>query len=314
MAASNAKGEGGAGRSAAGLAVDGTDAALLAEIETLQLNARNAAHGALAGIHRSLRRGSSIEFSEHKVYTPGDDIRHIDWHAYAKTDRYHVKQFEDETNITLELIVDHSGSMAFCADDRPSKLETTRLLAAALGYLALRQGDAAGLLTYATDVTDELPARASSAHLVELLGRLARLSAGGQTGVRRSIDHFAQRTRRRTVAIIISDLFDPDPELMPAFRRLSARRHDVAVLHLLDAAEIEFPYENPSLFHSMEDGRKLFVHPRTLRAAYVEEMKRFLADVGRRMSEAGIDYHLVDTREPPSQVLGRFLRGRETRG
>jgi uncharacterized protein (DUF58 family) len=136
MAASNAKGEGGTGRGVAGLAVDGTDAALLAEIETLQLNARNAAHGALAGIHRSLRRGSSIEFSEHKVYTPGDDIRHIDWHAYAKTDRYHVKQFEDETNITLELIVDHSGSMAFCADDRPSKLETTRLLAAALGYLA----------------------------------------------------------------------------------------------------------------------------------------------------------------------------------
>jgi hypothetical protein len=101
---------------------------------------------------------------------------------------------------------------------------------------------------------------------------------------------------------------------MQAFRRLSARRHDVAVLHVLDAAEIEFPYENPSLFHSMEDTRKLFVHPRTLRAAYVDEMKRFLASTSRQMSEAAIDYHLVDTREPAAQVLGRFLRGRETRG
>ena len=113
--------------------------------------------------------------------------------------------------------------------------------------------------------------------------------------------------------MIISDLFDPDPGLLDAFRRLSARRHDVAVLHLLDTAELEFPYDNPSLFHSMEDDRKLFVHPRTLRTAFVSEMRRFLDDLGRRMAEAGIDYHRVDTREPPAQVLGRFLRGREGR-
>ncbi len=291
----------------------GSEAALLAEIETLQLNARRVAHGALAGIHRSLRRGSSIEFSEHKVYTPGDDIRHIDWRAFAKTDRYHVKQFEDETNITVELIVDHSGSMEFASGDGASKLDVARLIAAALGYLALRQGDAAGLLTFAEQVTDELPARATSAHLVELLGRLTRLTPAGHTGVTRCIDHFAQRTRRRAVAIVISDLFDPDPDLINAFRRLSARRHDVAVLHLLDPAEVEFPYENPSLFVSMEDDRRLFVHPRTLRTAYVEEMQTFLADIGRRMAEAGIDYHRIDTHEPAAQILGRFLRGREGR-
>lgn len=301
------------GRAATDLPLAGGDAALLAEIETLQLNARRAAHGALAGIHRSLRRGSSIEFSEHKVYTPGDDIRHIDWRAFAKTDRYHIKQFEDETDITVEIIVDHSGSMAFASGDGPTKLEVARRIAAALGYLALRQGDAAGLLTYAEQVTDELPARATSAHLVELLGRLTRLTPSGRTSVARCIDHFAQRTRRRAVAIVISDLFDPDPDLINAFRRLSARRHDVAVLHLLDPAEIDFPYENPSLFVSMEDERRLFVHPRTLRTAYVTEMQKFLADTGRQMAEAGIDYHQIDTREPAAQVLGRFLRGREGR-
>ncbi len=120
------------GRAASDLPLSGGDAALLAEIETLQLNARRAAHGALAGIHRSLRRGSSIEFSEHKVYTPGDDIRHIDWRAFAKTDRYHVKQFEDETNITVELILDHSGSMEFASGDGASKLDVARLLDAEL--------------------------------------------------------------------------------------------------------------------------------------------------------------------------------------
>jgi uncharacterized protein (DUF58 family) len=295
------------------LPVDGVDADLLAEIETLQLEARQAAHGALSGMHRSLRRGSSIEFSEHKLYTPGDDIRHIDWHAYAKTDRYHVKQFEDETNIVVELLVDHSGSMAFSSGDRRPKIDAARTLAAALGYLALRQGDAAGLVTFAAGVTEELPARATSAHLTELLTRLVQVRVEGPTGIARCIDTFAQRNRRRAVAIVITDLFDPSPELMPAFRRLVARRHDVAVLHLLDPAEIEFPYESPSLFASMEDARRLFVHPRTLRAAFVTEMTRFLDDTARHMSEAGIDYQRVDTREPLGNVLGAFLRGRDRR-
>jgi uncharacterized protein (DUF58 family) len=301
-------------RQATALPMEGIDAALLADIETLQLNARNAAHGALAGMHRSLRRGSSIEFSEHKVYAPGDDIRHIDWRAYAKTDRYHVKQFEDETNIVVELIVDHSGSMGFASPGRPAKLDIARTLAAALSYLALRQGDAAGLITFAEKVSDELPPRATSVHLMEVLTRLVRLSAGGPTGVARCIDSFAQRSRRRAVAILISDLFDADPELPASVRRLCAQRHDVAVLHLLDPAELEFPYENPSLFVSMEDERRLFVHPRTLRSAFVSEMRRYLDATARQMSEAGVDYHPMVSNTDPAQALAAFLRGRERRG
>ena len=296
------------------LPMEGVDPAILAEVETLQLNAREVAHGALAGMHRSLRRGTAIEFSEHKLYSPGDDIRHVDWRAFAKTDRYHVKQFEDETNLSVEIIVDHSGSMGFASPERQPKLAYARTLAAALGYLALRQGDAAGLTTYATDVSSELPARATSAHLMELLQKLARLEAAGAPGTARCVDQFAQRTRRRSVAIVLSDLFDPDPNLMVAFRRLAARRHDVAVLHLLDPYELTFPYENPSLFLSMEDERKLFIHPRTLRQTFVAEMQKFLTDIGRRMAEAGIDYHQVNTADPPAQVLGSFLRGRERRG
>lgn len=301
---------------------EGPDAEILAEIEGLQLVARQVAQGALAGMHRSRNRGSSIEFSEHKLYTPGDDIRHIDWRAFAKTDRFHVKQFEDETHIRVELLIDHSGSMAFCSeqatratpDGRPqSKLDYARTVAAALSYLALRQGDATGVFTFAADVTDELPARSSSSHLLEILSRLARIRPATTTGIVRSIDHFSQSHRRQTLAVVLSDLFDPDPELLTVFTRLAARRHDVVMLHILDPAEIDFPYDNPATFVSMEDDRRLFVHPRTLRNAFIAEMRAFTDRTARQMLEAGIDYRVVDTQYPPTQVLAELLRSREAR-
>jgi uncharacterized protein (DUF58 family) len=296
----------------------GPDAQLLAEIESLLLASKQAAHGATAGMHRSRRRGTSSEFSEHKLYTPGDDVRHIDWRAYAKTDRFHVKQFEDETNLRVELLVDHSGSMAFTGEEpgatpRPTKLAYAKVLAGALSYLALRQGDATGLITFASEISDDLPPRATSSHLMEILTRLTRLAPSTTTGIVRSLDRFAQTQKRRTVTVLISDLFDPSPDLRDSFRRLAARRHDVVVLHVLDGAEIEFPYENPSTFVSMEDDRRLFVHPRTLRAAYVSEMKKFLADTARFMAECRIDYRLVDTRQQAGLVLGEFLRARQAR-
>ena len=291
------------------------DSTILAEIEGLYLTSRHAAQGALAGMHRSLRRGTSIEFSEHKVYTPGDDIRHIDWRAFAKTDRFHVKQFEDETNLRIEILVDHSGSMAFRSGEGEahSKLSFTKVVSGALSYLALRQGDATGLCTFAEKITDELPPRASSSHLMEMLSRLARVEGMGSSGITQSIDQFAQRRRRRTVAIVLSDLFDPNPDLLGAFRRLAARRHDVTVFHVLDPWEVDFPYENPSIFHSIEDDRRLFVHPRTLRSAYTEEMKAFLERTATSMSEIGIDYRLAITNNAPARVLGDFLRTRAAR-
>lgn len=290
----------------------GLDPQLLAEIESLHLLSRQAAQGALAGMHRSQRRGTSIEFSEHRLYTPGDEIRHIDWHAYAKTDRFHIKQFEDETHLVVELLIDHSASMGFVGNGTGlAKLAYARVLAAALAHLALRQSDATGLTAFAREVTDTLPPRTHSAHLMEILARLARLQPTDTTGIAACIDHFAQTRRRRTVAILFSDLFDPNPELLSAFRRLQAQRHDVVVLHVLDPAELDFPYELPATFHSLEDERKLFVHPRTLRQTYVTEMRRYLESTARRMMEIGIDYHTVRTDEIPAEVLGTFLRARQ---
>ncbi|MEK7704273.1 MAG: DUF58 domain-containing protein [Myxococcota bacterium] len=282
----------------------------LSAIESLQLQAREAVEGALAGMHRSQRRGSSIEFSEHKLYAPGDDIRHIDWRAFAKTDRYHVKQFEDETNLTLEILVDHSGSMGFQEGALDSKLDYAKKLAAALGYLALRQGDATGLGTFSGDLTDELPARSSSGHLLEILTRLTRLAPQGPTHVAAALSDFAHRSRRRVVAVVLSDLFDPDPALLDALRLLAAHRHDIAVLQILSPAELSFPYDAPAQFASMEDARKLFVHPRALRTTFVREMQEFLARTERTLMECSIDYLRVTTDEPVGNVLGQFLRRR----
>lgn len=291
----------------------GPDAALLADIENLHLRAQLAVQGALAGMHRSLRRGTSIEFSEHKLYTPGDDVRHIDWRAVAKTDRHHIKQYEDETNLSLELLVDHSGSMRFASGGQPTKMDYARTLAGALSYLALRQGDATGLVTFASGDVNELPPRATSMHLMEILSRLVRLRADGATSLAKAVHRLAEGRKRRSVVVLISDLFDADPDLPNAFRRLAARRHDVAVLQLIDPAELSFPYETPSLFASMEDARRVFVHPRMLRHSYVNEMQRFLERTARELAEARIDYQRIDTSTGAAKSLGEFLRRRENR-
>ena len=283
---------------------------VLREIENLQLAARESASGIMAGVHRSLRRGTSVEFSEHKLYSPGDDIRHIDWSAYAKTDRFHVKQFEDETNLRIELLIDHSGSMGFKNGGSVSKLRYANTLAAAISYLTLRQGDSTGLVTFANTVTAELPPRSHSSHLLEILALLAQLSPAAETGVGPCLERFAQTRRKRTIAILFSDLLDPNPELPTLFRQLIACKHEVALLHILDPAELDFPYDNPAQFQSMEDERNLFIHPRILKNSYQREMKQFLEKTNNLLRTAGVDYHLITTDTAPQSALANFLRAR----
>jgi uncharacterized protein (DUF58 family) len=296
---------------------------ILERIENLQVVARQVAEGALSGMHVSKRHGSSIEFSEHKLYNPGDDIRHVDWRAYAKSDRLHIKRFEDETNLRLELVVDHSASMGFASDTATlqsgvsaapnSKLAFAQIIAAALGYLSLRQGDAVGLTCFSVQITTNLPPRAHSSHLREVLAQLAQLRPEGETRIVQSMEHVARKQSRASVVVVLSDLFDPSVELLPSLARLVARRHEVNVLHVLDPAELDFPYENPATFQSMEDPRKLFVHPRTLRPTYIEEMKRFVKEKEQRFGATGIHYNLVRTSEDPGKVIAAFLHARQSR-
>lgn len=286
---------------------------LLEEVENLLMAARKTASGLIAGMHRSLHRGTSVEFNEHKIYSPGDDLRHIDWRAYAKSDRFHIKQFEDETNLRIELLLDHSGSMNFQSHNLATKWEYTRNVAAAIAYLTLRQGDATGLITFSEKITAEVAPRANSSHLYQLLTQLSQTCPEGRTGVSDCLEQFAQSRRKQSLAIVISDLFDASTDMLSHFRNLVAARHEVVLLHILDPYEIDFPYENPSNFASMEDNRTLFVHPRILKKTYQKKMQAFLEQIQNTMRSYGIDYYLVKTNAPPRDTLAHILRSRASK-
>ena len=290
-----------------GFPAEGT---LLTDIDGLFLAARQTASGTLTGLHRSTRRGTSIEFSEHKLYTPGDDIKHIDWRAFAKTDKLHVKQFEDETNLRVELLIDHSGSMGFQGAQPLSKLDYAKVITASLAYLALRQSDATGLATFSTTISEQLPPRSKSSHLMEILNRLTALEASGETNLSATLEQFVRSRRRPTFTIVVTDLLDPSDTVMQMLRALTSRRHEVTVLQLLAPEEIDFPYENPAVFSSMEDARKLFVHPRTLRQRYVKAMAEHLEERKKQMQAAQIDYKLIRTDVAPREAIADLIKTR----
>ncbi len=285
------------------------DPALLARLSHLNFKARGVVEGVLTGLHRSPHHGSSVEFAQHREYEPGDELRHIDWKAYAKFDKYYVKQFEHETNLRAYLLVDASRSMAY-ASGPVSKLEYAKVLAASLAYLLVRQGDAVGLLTFADGVKDYVPVRSTTAHLSEVVSALERVGADGATDLGTAIDFLAERARRRALVVILSDLLDPDDRNLAALRRLRARKHDVAVLHLLDRAEVEFPFEDPTVFVGMEDDRRVQVDPLLIRESYLEEVERFVERTRRRLRESDVQYRRIVTDEAYDAAITGLLSER----
>lgn len=288
---------------------------VLNKLGNLSLRARRIVEGALTGLHRSPHHGASIEFAEHKEYTPGDDIRHIDWKAYGRFDKYYVKRFEQETNLQGHLLVDGSASMEYKSDDATwSKREYACVLAASLAYLLIRQQDSAGLLTFSEQPDEFVPPRATSSHLRYITQALERLRGQGGTDIVRALDHVAELGRRRSTVIVLSDLFDTSPELLDRLKRLRARGHDVAVFHILDPWELTFPFESLTEFEDLEDpSMRVVADPRGMRDAYLEEMDAFVAGVSKACREGDVDCVTVSTDQPPDRVLIRFLAGRMRR-
>jgi uncharacterized protein (DUF58 family) len=292
------------------------DPVALSRLGTLTLKARTVVEGALSGLHRSPHHGSSVEFAEHKEYSPGDEIRHIDWKAYGKFDRYYVKRFEEETELTCYLLLDCSGSMSYRGAGL-SKLEYGAYLCASLGYLLNRQQDRVGLLGFGGEEVYYLPPRQRANHLHDLLRAIEDLVAAGGKGTTR-IGGVLERVtelarRRRSLIILVSDLFDPAPELPQLLRRLRVQRHDVAVIQLLDADELELPFEGLTLFESLEDDRRLLADPRSVRSAYLRELNLFLGRIRRELAEGDVEHLLVPTAQPVERTLLDFLRARGRR-
>ncbi|MGF1509059.1 MAG: DUF58 domain-containing protein [Myxococcota bacterium] len=288
------------------------DAKTLAEIESLHLRARVVADSILAGVHRSRHHGTSAEFAEHKEYAPGDDLRNLDWRAYARLDRDFVKRFEDESNLRALCVVDSSGSMGYPVDDpsRLSKLAYACTCAAALTYVLARQGDAVGFASYAETLHILVPARARRGHTQELLAAISTLAASGPSRLQAVIDTLAEGLRQRTIVIIFSDLLDGGLEALDTLARLRARGHDVAVFHVMDPDELQFPFEDTTRFTSLEDDREVQIDGRAIRNAYLDEVQRFRRAAAQRCAASRVDYRLAPSDTAPGRLLADFLNER----
>jgi len=253
-----------------------------------------------------------VEFAEHKEYTPGDDIRHLDWKAYGRFDKYYVKQFEQETNLQGYLLLDTSGSMDYRSPDAAwSKRDYSSVLAASLAYLLVRQADAVGLLAFSDLPHTLVPPRATSAHLRHITTALEAVDGGGGTDVVAALDRLAEVARRRSTVFVFSDLFDTSPLLLDRLRQLRSRRHAVAVFQVLDPWELSFPFSDLTEMEDMEDPeRRIIVDPRGMREAYLEEMAALIDGMRRGCAEADVGYMTASTDMPPARVLLRFLAGR----
>jgi uncharacterized protein (DUF58 family) len=290
------------------------DPQAVAALGTMPLRARVIVEGALTGLHRARLHGSSVEFAEHKEYSPGDEIRHIDWKAYAKVDRYYVKQFEQESQLSAHLVLDASGSMAYRGDGL-AKLAYASYLLAALAYLLIRQRDKVGLTVFGDPAKDTyVPPRARATHLHDILAVLDQVwdgCAAGDESAAVALDRVAELTRRRrSLVVLASDLFDPDAAALTVLRRLRAQRHDVVLFHILDDHEIELPFEGLTVFESLEDDRRLLVNPVAVRRQYRRRLEEFLDQARTECASGGVDYHLIRTSQPLERTLLDFITQR----
>jgi len=284
--------------------------AALARLSGLSLVARTIVEGYLSGRHRSPYHGFSVEFSEYREYVPGDDLRHFDWKAYGKSDRRYIRKYHSETNLTCRLVVDRSASMGYTTTG-VTKLRYALCLAAALAHLLQRQGDAVGLTVFSDRIETELPARSSGRHLRDLHQALEAVEPAGTTSIAPALHQVAATKKRRGLVVLLSDLFGEPAEIVEGLSHFRFQGHEVLVFHLLDPAELEFPFKALADFRDVETGDRLQVHPHHYREGYRREVDAFIAGLRRQCSEMRVDYQLTRTDRPFDEGLASYLHRRE---
>ncbi len=287
---------------------------VIRQIGRLDLRAEFIVKGFLQGLHASPFHGFSVEFSEHRKYTPGDDPQDIDWLVYAKTDKYYIKKFEAETNITGYLVMDLSRSMAYTFRQQLTKFEYCICLAAALAYLMVQQQDPVGLVTFDARIRRCLPPRSKRAQLGNILSLLAKLEPGGETGLAPCLVQLAAMLRHRSLVMLFSDLLTDEAPVVQALRRLRHGGHDVILFHVLDEAEAKFPFDGIVEFEEPESAERLVVDADHMRRDYLEEVARFRDTYRRECRHSGMDYVPLDTSLPFDKALTEYLLSRRARG
>jgi uncharacterized protein (DUF58 family) len=288
------------------------DPLTLAKVRGLELQARLIVEGYLSGMHKSPYHGFSVEFAQHREYVPGDDIRHVDWKVYGRTERYYLKQYEEETNLVCWLLLDISESMQY-GSGPVTKYDYACMVTAALAYLILHQQDSVGLVTFDDDVRKFLKPTSQPSHLKEIVHVMNRGASREKTRLAPIFHDLAERIAHRSLVMVLSDLFDDVPDLMAALKHLRHKRHEVVVFHVLDRAELEFPFQEATLFRGLEQYPELLTDPRSLRRGYLEEVQAFVHDLRRGCRGQDIDYVQLRTDKNLGVALSSYLAHRLAR-
>lgn len=285
----------------------------VAKLGRFNLIAKSVVEGFVVGLHRSPYHGFSVEFSDHREYVPGDNLRDLDWIAYGRTDRFFIKRYEEETNLRAYLLLDTSASMGYkLREEGLSKFQYSCYLAASLAYLMVRQQDSVGLITFDEKINHFIPPHSTTSHLNLLLRTLEEAGPGKKTRVSDTFHKLAENIKRRGLIIILSDLFDDQREVMRGLSHFRQKKHEVIVFHILDKAEKDFPFDRLSEFIDMETKERLQVDPRYVREQYVREVREFVDSYRRDCFQNDVDFVEADTSVPYEMMLAAYL-GRRAR-
>ena len=285
------------------------DPTVLAGLHNLELRARVVVEGFLAGLHKSPHRGFSVEFNDYRHYQRGDDMRHVDWRLYARSGKLYIKQYEDETNVRCVILLDTSASMAYTSGG-VSKLDYGITLASALAYFIARQRDAVGLITFDDQIREYIPAKTRQLHLMRILRALSRVRAGQKTDVVKPLTDLATSLNKKSIVILISDMLDDEERIINTLTNLRAMGNDIITFHIMDDAELNFPFTEASEFIDMENNESYITSPAAIRKAYLKNINEFLAYCKKQCQISGIDYCLMNTREPLDQALSSYITKR----
>jgi uncharacterized protein (DUF58 family) len=289
------------------------DPHITSKLARLDLVAKLVVEGFITGLHKSPYHGFSVEFSEYRQYMPGDPVRSVDWKAFARTDRYYIKEFEEETNLKAYLLVDTSHSMAYTSGT-VSKLTYATHLAAALTYLLLKQRDAVGLVTFDEKMNTYLPPRSIKSYLHQLLAILDRIVPGGETNISTTFHQMAEKIKRRGLIIVLSDLMDDPTAIISGLKHFRYRKHELIVFHILDPFESEFRFDREAIFQDLETGEKLTTEPWQIREEYQHMVRQWTKMLQRQLADYQIDYVPVTTSTDYGYALMEYLRKRAKTG
>ncbi len=286
------------------------DPQVINKIGKLELRARLMMEGFVSGMHKSPFKGFSVEFAQHREYVPGDDIRYIDWKVYGRSDRFYIKEFEEETNLRANILLDQSESMAYGHEGGMTKYDYAATAAAGLAYMIQQQSDAVGLNLFNNEVVTTIPPSVTRASLGNLMTSLTQARPTSQTSIGTVLSELSSHIPRRGMVLILSDLFDDPATILHGLRSLAQRGHDVVVFHILDKDEVEFPFERMTMFEGLEDMPELLVDPRGLRDAYLKEIGDFQDEIRRGCLRNRIDYVKVVNSQELGVILSSYLAAR----